>query len=80
MTVVRNGRVQEVPFDMQTEALGLGDRRGATLPTVAARETGGGQKVHSIDAVNERFSMSWCFDSALFPKVGDFVTFPTSRA
>ncbi|CAN0459065.1 unnamed protein product, partial [Ectocarpus sp. 12 AP-2014] len=42
MTVVRNGRVQEVPFDMQTEALGLGDRRGATLPTVAAREAGGG--------------------------------------
>lgn len=44
MTVVRNGRVQEVPFDTQTEAFDLGDRRGVTLPTVAARETGG-QKV-----------------------------------
>lgn len=45
MTVVRNGRVQEVPFDTQTEAFDLGDRRGVTLPTVAARDPGGGQKV-----------------------------------
>lgn len=70
MTVVRNGRVQEVPFDMQTEALGLGDRRGATLPTVAAREAGGGPKVHNIDVVNEGGSKSGCFGSILFPKVG----------
>lgn len=46
MTVVRNGRVQEVPFDTQTEAFDRGDRRGVTLPTVAAREAGGGQKVN----------------------------------
>lgn len=46
MTVVRNGRVQEVPFDTQTEAFDLGDNRGVTLPTVAAREAGGGQKVN----------------------------------
>lgn len=45
MTVVRNGRVQEVPFDTQTEAFDLGDKRGVTLPTVAAREAGGGHKV-----------------------------------
>lgn len=49
MTVVRNGRVQEVPFDTQTEAFDRGDKRGATLPTVAAREAGGGQKVQKHD-------------------------------
>lgn len=41
MTVVRNGRIREVPFDTQTDAFDPGDRRGVTLPTVAARETGG---------------------------------------
>lgn len=47
MTVVRNGRVQEVPFDTQTEAFYRRDRRGVTLPTVAApREVGGGHKVN----------------------------------
>ena len=50
MTVVRNGRVQEVPFDTQTEAFDVGDKRGVTLPTVAAREAGGGQKVNRLDA------------------------------
>lgn len=45
MTVVRNGRVQEVPFDTQTEAFDLRDRRGVTLPTVVARDAGGEQKV-----------------------------------
>ncbi|CAM9521505.1 unnamed protein product, partial [Laminaria digitata] len=41
MTVVRNGRVQEVPFDTQTEAFGLGIKQGATLSTGPARETEG---------------------------------------
>lgn len=41
MTVVRNGMVQEVPFDTQTEAFSPRDKRGVTLPTVAAREAGG---------------------------------------
>lgn len=45
MTVVRNGRVQEVPFDTQAEAFGLGIKQGATLSTVPARETEG-RKVH----------------------------------
>lgn len=49
MTVVRNGRVQEVPFDTQTEAFDVGDKRGVTLPTVATREAGGGQKVNRHD-------------------------------
>ncbi|CAM9189340.1 unnamed protein product, partial [Hapterophycus canaliculatus] len=44
MTVVRNGRVQEVPFDTQTEAFDLRDHRGVTLPTIAARGGGGDQK------------------------------------
>lgn len=46
MTVVRNGRVQEVPFDTQAEAFGLGIKQGATLSTVSARETEG-RKVRS---------------------------------
>ena len=41
MTVVRNCRVQEVPFDTQAEAFGLGVKQGATLSTVSARETEG---------------------------------------
>lgn len=42
MTVVRNGRVREVPFDTQTETLkNPSERRGVTLPTVDTRETGG---------------------------------------
>lgn len=46
MTVVRNGRVQEVPFDTQSEAFGLGIKQGATLSTVSAREAEG-RKVRS---------------------------------
>lgn len=54
MTVVRNGRVQEVPFDTQTEAFDLGDKRGVTLPTVAAREAGGGQNVNTLTPLGSR--------------------------
>lgn len=50
MTVVRNGRVQEVPFDTQSEAFDEGDKRGVTLPTVAARELGEGHKVNRHEA------------------------------
>lgn len=38
MTVVRNGRIQEVPFDTQSEAFGLGVKQGATLSTVPATD------------------------------------------
>lgn len=53
MTVVRNGRVQEVPFDTQTEAFDWGDHRGVTLPTIAARGGGGERKVGLVEPANK---------------------------
>lgn len=59
MTVLRNGRTREVLFDTQAEAFDLDDRRGATLPTIAASRETGGRKVCSLKSLHPLCGGAW---------------------